>query len=84
MWADIGNSLQIFEAYKEYINVDESLQDALFDILVELILFAVFTIKTIKHVRIGVSNFSTHPFRCRCMYLLMCFRSEFASVLLQG
>lgn len=48
MWANIGNSLQIFEVYKEFIDRDVSLQEALFDILVELLLFGVFTIKTIK------------------------------------
>jgi hypothetical protein len=52
MWADIGNSLQIFEAYKEFIDRDVSLQEALFDVLVELLLFGVFTIKTIKFMKV--------------------------------
>lgn len=51
MWADISNNLLVFDVWKEFIEADVTLQEIVFEILVELLLFAAFTIKTIKFVR---------------------------------
>lgn len=53
MWADMGNSVQIFEAYKDFVEKDVTLQEALFDVLVELLLFGVFTIKATKFLKVS-------------------------------
>jgi len=53
MWADISNSLLVFDVWKDVIETDVTLQEIVFEILVELLLFAAFTIKTIKFVRLG-------------------------------
>lgn len=53
MWADISNSLLVFEVWRDLIGTDMTLQEMVFDVLVELLLFAAFTIKTIKFVRSG-------------------------------
>ncbi len=53
---EIGNSLQIFESYKNYISEDETLGLALFETHEELLKFAVATIKILKFVRAGQYN----------------------------
>ncbi|KAI1317386.1 hypothetical protein F5Y16DRAFT_419650 [Xylariaceae sp. FL0255] len=53
MWSDIAINLTIFEVYKEHIAEDQSLGLILFEVLEELQKFAVFTTKTLEHVRRG-------------------------------
>ena len=57
MWADISNSLQIFEVYRDFIEHDTAVQEVLFDVLVDLLLFAVFTIQTVKRIRFQGSSY---------------------------
>jgi hypothetical protein len=56
MWVEIGNSLQIFDVYKDLIVEDMSLGLALVETHEELLKFAVATIKTLRHVRSGRSG----------------------------
>ncbi|OKO93437.1 hypothetical protein PENSUB_12500 [Penicillium subrubescens] len=58
MWVEIGNSLQIFDVYKDLIVEDMSLGLALVETHEELLKFAVATIKTLRHVRSGRSDIS--------------------------
>jgi hypothetical protein len=53
IWVDISNSLLVFNVWRDVIETDVTLQDIASKILVELLLFASFTIKTIKFVRSG-------------------------------
>ena len=60
MWADVSNSVQVFEGYKDFIERDFATQEVLFDILVDLLYFAVFTIKTVKHIRFQMRGLREH------------------------
>ncbi|KAI4210724.1 MAG: hypothetical protein LQ351_006399 [Letrouitia transgressa] len=57
MWADISNSLQIFEVYKDFIRQDAAVQEVLFDVLVDLLLFTVVTIQAMKLIRFQSSSY---------------------------
>jgi NB-ARC domain len=48
MLGDIGRNLQLFEIYSTSIRLDTSLLVTLFDILVDIVLFAAFTIKNFR------------------------------------
>ena len=61
MWGEIGNSLQIFDVYRDIILDDRSLSLALFETHEELLKFAVATIKILKHVRSGQVSESSAP-----------------------
>lgn len=51
MWSEIASGLQIFDVYREFIEKDRSLTGVIFDVLVEVIMFAVATINALKHAR---------------------------------
>jgi hypothetical protein len=51
MWSEIASGLQIFDVYREYIEKDRSLTGVIFDVLVEVIMFGVETVKALKYAR---------------------------------
>ena len=56
-WADISSSLQILEIYKDFIESDAAMQEALFDVLIDLLSFGVFTIEIVKRNQLRILSY---------------------------
>ncbi|KAI1271208.1 hypothetical protein F5Y07DRAFT_404632 [Xylaria sp. FL0933] len=65
MWSDIGNSLQIFDVYKDHIAQDPRLGLILFEVLEELQKFAIYTIKNLTYIRGERYNPAPQILKCR-------------------
>ena len=50
MWTDIGADLGVFEIYRKWTDTEKTLQEALFDLLIDLSIFAVDNIRTIDYI----------------------------------